>query len=181
MTPYSGPRPSPARRWSPWVIIVAAAAAVGSAAQVVLNLVERHLMQQTESGNPPTVAKVRAAVSAIHTADHLTLVAVFAFLVVGVGWSISRRSRPRLARDGESGVEPSLRSVCAPVYGAFWICVVLSLVLSQVARSSVHVGSTPADFVQYRGYLAFARRGGRDDVGVLDRARLHLDAASGPA
>ena len=136
LTPYSGPRPSPARVWTPWVLVTASLCGIGNLALLVLNLVERHYQQQRLAGHSPSVARIRDTLSLIHTLATLTLVASIAFLVVGVTWELKRRTRARVARDGETGVEPSLRSVSPTAFWTFWIAFGASFLANEHATSS---------------------------------------------
>ena len=152
--PYSGPRPSPARAWALWVLVTAAACGLGNAALLVLNLVERHYQQQRLAGHAPSVTRIRDTLSMIHTFANLTLIAALAFGVLAIFWERKRRPRKRVARDGESGVEPPLRTVLPPVYWTFWVAIGASFVVNTVARSHIHDGSTIDDIISYRTYLA---------------------------
>ena len=98
LTPYAGPRPSPARPWAPWVIGGAVVIAVSNAAQCGLNLLERHYQQQRLSPHPPSVDQVRAAVNAVRVLGTLTAIVVLAWLIVAILWSNHRRPRARLSR-----------------------------------------------------------------------------------
>src|SRR5207245_631933 len=60
---YWGPRPSPARRWAPWLIVAAAVTVTCDVIRVVLNLVERHYQQQIAAGHSPNRATVRHVLS----------------------------------------------------------------------------------------------------------------------
>ena len=151
---YSGPRPSRARRWAPWVVAVSAGLALCNVAMLVLNLVERGYQQQRISGSPPPSECIRETLDSLHTIGNVSSVAALAFLVLGVTWSAKRRTRARVAEEGETGVEPRLRSVNPSVYWTFWAALAASFALALVARSKVHVGMTAEDFVGYRSYLA---------------------------
>ena len=154
VAPYTGPRPSPARRWFPFVMVVSAAAALGNGAQLVLNLNERRLQVQRKSAHPPSSATIRRAISAIHTVSGLTTAAVVAFVIVGLIWEFRRRNRSRVARDGESGVEMRLRTVWPSCYVLFFAMIGLSIVTSSLASGTTHTGMSIDDFVRFRTYLA---------------------------
>ena len=151
---YTGPRPSPARPWAPWVIVTSAASAIGNAAVCVLNLIERHSQQQRLTGTPPSVAHIQHTLNTIHAFTSFDLIASTAFVVAGVVWSLRRRPKTRLKRDGETAVEPALRKVLPVVYWAFWAMLVGSLLLTASAASVVHTGMTIPEVVSYRARLA---------------------------
>jgi hypothetical protein len=153
---YTGPRPSPARRWAPSVIAVSAVLVICNVVMLVLNLVERGYQQQRVSGSPPSPERIREALDSLHTVGHVSEVAALAFLVLGVIWSAKRRTRARAAREGETGVETRLRSVKPSVYWSCWAALGASVFLALSARSMVHVGMTAEDFVGYRSNLAAA-------------------------
>ncbi len=151
---YAGPRPSPARPWAPWVIATSAAAAFGNAAVCVLNIVERHYQQQRLTSHPPSPQRIHHILNAIRAFTTFDLVAALAFLVVGVTWSIKRRPRTRLKREGEAAVEPALRRVLPLAYGLLFGALIVSIIATTAASSTFHTGMTVSDFVTYRTNLA---------------------------
>jgi hypothetical protein len=153
---YTGPRPSPARRWAPWVIVASAVLAVANVVMLVLNLIERGYQEQRESGVPPVTTHIRETLDSLHSIGVFSSVLAFAFLILAVTWSMKRRTKVRLARYGEEGVEATLRSVQPTLYWTLWCALGASLVLTLLAQSVVHVGMTVHEFVEYRGYLAAA-------------------------
>src|SRR5262245_38556349 len=110
ITPYSGPRPSPARRWAPFVILAAVALAFVNAVLLVLNLIERHYQQQRGGGQYVSQSTIHDTVSLIRTVSRLSIAIDVAFLVVAIVWATKRRTRSRLAMGGEASVEASFRS-----------------------------------------------------------------------
>ena len=161
LTPYAGPRPSPARPWAPWVIGGAVVIAVSNAAQCGLNLLERHYQQQRLSPHPPSVDQVRAAVNAVRVLGTLTAIVVLAWLIVAILWSNHRRPRARLRAFGESSVEPALRTVIPAAWWAMWIALAVALIATFVARGIAHPVMNVDDFVRYRGYLALSNLAAR--------------------
>jgi hypothetical protein len=151
---YTGPIPSPARVWAPWVIATSAAAALGNAVVFVLNLVERHYQQQRMTPNPPSPDRIRHTIQTIHAFSSFALIAAIAFGVVGITWSVKRRSKARVKQVGESGVEPALRSVLPIVYFTLFAMLGASFLFSSLASSGTHPGMTIHEFVTYRTYLA---------------------------
>jgi hypothetical protein len=120
---------------------------------MALNLGERRLQQQAETG-VPQVTKIHDFLSALRLVGLVSAIVAVAFLVVEVGWSIKRRTRRRVAQDGESGVEPLLWNVSHGAYSLYWLTLVASFGLATFARGSLHVGMKRSDFVDYRTYLA---------------------------
>jgi hypothetical protein len=153
---YTGPIPSPARAWAPWVIVTAAAAAFGNTIVCVLDLMERHYQQQRLTAHPPSVERIRHTIQTIHTVSNLTVVLVIVFAGVGITWSTKRRSKARLRQVGERGVEPALRSVQPIVYFTLFAMVGVSLLFTVLASSGTHPGMTINDFVTFRTRLAVA-------------------------
>jgi hypothetical protein len=153
---YTGPIPSPARRWAPWVVILGIVVMVGYAAQFVLNVIERGYQHQRETGSTPDAAKVHDTLNRLHQFGGYTTIAVIAFLVLVLIWSNQRTSRARIARLGEDGVEPSLRWVQPLVYWALWVAIAVSILATFAASSTSHTGMTVHDFVTYRTELAVA-------------------------
>jgi len=154
VTSYTGPRPSPARVWAPWVILAAAACALGNLVQCALNLTERHYQQRRLTANPPSPDRIRHTISLIHTFSSVTLIGALVFLVVGTTWSVKRRTRARVSQDGEAGVEPRLRDIQPALYWTVWVLIGVSLLITLTAHSLVHPGMTVQNFVTYRTYLA---------------------------
>jgi hypothetical protein len=153
---YIGPRPSPARVWAPFVVVLCAVLALGNVLMLALNLVERGYQEQRASGVAPALSHIRETLDSLHTIGEFTSWLSLAFVVVAVIWSVKRRTKTRLAADGERGVEAHLRSVNPALYILFWCALGASFLLTIQGRSVVHVGMTPADFVDYRTYLAAA-------------------------
>ena len=151
---YTGPRPSRARPWAPWVIVTSALASAANAVVCGLNLVERHYQQQRLTDNPPSASRIRHTLNAIHAVTSFELLVGAVFVVVGVVWSLRRRSKLRLKREGEAAVEPALRNVFPVVYWAFWIALVGSVLLTVSASSIFHTGMTVHGYVTYRTRLA---------------------------
>jgi hypothetical protein len=137
------------------LVAVSAALALYNVAMLVLNLVERGYQQQRIGGSPPPPERIRT-LDSLHTIGRVSSVLVLAFLVLGVTWSAKRRTRARVARDGETGVETRLRLVKPSVYWTFWATLAVAAFLAWSVRSMVHVGMTAHDFVGYRSYLAAA-------------------------
>jgi len=154
LAPYTGPRPSPARAWAPWVIVVAAACAFGNAALCVLNLIERRYQQRRLTANPVSVARIRHMISLMHSISVALVFAFLAFLVVWISWSTKRRSRLRVSQDGETGVEPRMRDLQPTLYWTEWVLIGVSLLITLIARSLVHPQMTVQQIVTYRTYLA---------------------------
>ena len=151
---YMGPIPSPARAWAPWVIVTAAAAAFGNVIVCVLDLTERHYQQQRLTAHPPSVDRIRHTIQSIHALSSFTLIAAIAFAVVGITWSVKRRSKVRVKQVGERGVEPALRTVLPVVYFTIFAMIAISLLFTMLASSGTHLGMTVHDFVTYRTRLA---------------------------
>ena len=155
-SPYAGPRPSPARRWAPWVMTGGVLFAVADGITAVMNLRERQLQQQRLSGHPPQGYQVHDVLSVITAASRIRLVLVVAVAVVTIGWARARRNRARLQTDGEAGVEPRLFQVVPKLYGAYLLLVVVALVMNSVTSSAVHSATTVSDIVAYRTDFAVA-------------------------
>jgi hypothetical protein len=151
---YTGPIPSPARRWAPWVVVSGLVILVGNAAQFVLNVMERGYQQDREHGVPPSVATVKDTLDQLHRIGGYTTIAVVVFLVLAVIWSRQRSSHARIAQYGVDGVEQSLRSVQPVVNIAFWVALAVSLLATFAASSTAHTSMTVHDYVTYRTYLA---------------------------
>lgn len=122
--------------------------------QFVFNLRERSLLEQRKAGTLVSAARIREAVATIHDVSNFTLGAAVAFAVVGFTWSIKRRTRSRVARYGEAGVERRLRTVWPVVYWTFWVALGVSLMATLSASSKNHIEMTVDDFISYRGSLA---------------------------
>jgi hypothetical protein len=153
---YTGPRPSPARVWAPWVVVTSSVTAALAATQCWLNLVERHYQQRRLTLSPPSAAQIRHTIDLIHTMRGLSTLSSTAFLVVAVVWSFKRRPRARLKAEGETSVEAALWRVNPIVYGVFWAALAIGLLASLAAGSAVHPGMTIGDFTSYRTRLAFS-------------------------
>src|SRR5690349_15967928 len=110
-TPYTGPRPSPARPWAPWVVAAAGVIALSNAAQCGLNLLERHYQQQRTTTSPPSVEQVRAALNTLKVLGTISVIAVLVWFVLAIIWGNQRRPKARLRSHGEESVEPALRRV----------------------------------------------------------------------
>src|SRR3954447_18535989 len=95
-TPYTGPRPSPARPWAPWVIAAAAVLALSNAAQCGLNLLERHYQQQRTTSSPPSVEQVRAALDTLRVLGTIILISALVWLILAIVWGNQRRPRARV-------------------------------------------------------------------------------------
>jgi hypothetical protein len=147
---------SPGAAWAPWVIVTSAAAALGNAIVCGLDLLERHYQQQRLTPHPPSEEHVRHTLQMIRTLSSFTLIAAIAFAVVGITWSVKRRSKARVEQVGEKGVAPALRSILPIVYFTMFAMLVVSLVFSSVARSGLHPGMTINDVVTYRTHLALS-------------------------
>jgi hypothetical protein len=154
LMPYTGPRPSEARRFAPWVVLTSGLLAFANVVQAFLNLVERHYQQQVVSGRPPELSTIQDTVSLIRGIGQVMVALSIAFLVTALLWASRRRNRTRLAQFGESAVEPSLWNVSHAVYVVFWASLALSLVFSTWAKSGMYVPPRATDFVHYRTALA---------------------------
>jgi uncharacterized membrane protein len=152
--PYTGPRPAPARRWAPWTAATAALLVIGNAVLLVLNLMERRLLTQSKSANPPSRAEITDALGRIHTVSVLMTFALLAFVVVGVTWERKRRSRTRVAQDGETGVEARLRTVWPAGYVVLYAVLAFGLGATLFASTARHNAVTADDFIRYRTFLA---------------------------
>jgi hypothetical protein len=120
---------------------------------MALNLGERRLQHQAETG-VPRVTRIQDLLSALRLVGYVSVIAAIAFLVVGVGWSIKRRTRKRVAQDGESGVEPLLWNVSHGAYALYCLTLAASFGTTALAHGSLHGGMKRSDFVDYRTYLA---------------------------
>jgi hypothetical protein len=151
---YTGPRPSPARRWAPWVIATSVGLALCSAVLLVLNLVERDLLDQVASGESSPRSQMHSVLSVIGTTTTVLRVMIVPALIVSVGWAVSRRTRARVSRGGEPSVEPHLLRVWPLGYRvavATTVLIVLGALRARAIRSSA---TSAADFVEYRTFLA---------------------------
>jgi hypothetical protein len=155
VTPYTGPRPSPARPLAPWVILFSALLALGNAGQFLFNWLERGYQQQVRALNPPSVERIHNTISKIHTLGTFNLVMAAGYLIVAIMWSFRRRSRTRLNRDGEIGVEPALRNISPIAYWTMWVALAASIMLTTLASSHSHSTASVSDFIAFRTYLAF--------------------------
>jgi hypothetical protein len=156
MTPYTGPRPSPARGLAPWVLAASAAIALSNAVQCVLNLLERSYQQRRYTANPPSADQVRTAINTIKALGGITSVVVLVWFILALVWSSHRRPRQRLRQAGEQSVEPALRKIEPAVWWTLWVALGLGLLMTFVARGTVHTGMTADDFARYRGFLALS-------------------------
>jgi hypothetical protein len=154
MTPYTGPRPSPARRWSAPLIVAMAATALGNVVLLGLNLVERHNLARGKAGHPVSQAFFDDTLSAIRGASRITLGTTIAFAVIGIVWATKRRSRRSLSTRGEQGVEVRLTIVSRALYATFWVMLGAAFLTSELAKAKTHGGVTVDDFIQYRTFLA---------------------------
>jgi hypothetical protein len=153
---YTGPRPSPAKRWSTPLVVVLVVAAVGSATLLVLHLIERHVLMQLSAGHSVSRAFIDDIDSFANTVSRITTGVSIALLVLLVVWLLKRRSKGRLIEGGESSVEPTLTDVSQPLLTGFWVSVGLAIVTARFAVSTRHSASAPHDFINYRTYLAVA-------------------------
>ena len=96
---------------------------------------ERHYQEQRLTAHPPAVEHIRHTIQTIHTLSSFTLIAATAFAVVGITWSVKRRSRARVKQVGERGVEPALRTVLPIVYFTFFAMIAVSLLFTALAGS----------------------------------------------
>ena len=152
---YTGPIPSPAGTWAPWVITTSAVCAFGTAIVCVLDLVERHYQQQRLTARPPSVERIHNTIQTIHAVSNLTFVAAIAFGVVVTIWGVQRRSKARLKQGGESAVEPALRKIDpTPLFHVMCFMPGVSVFLAVLASASTHPGMTIHDVVTYRTLLA---------------------------
>ena len=156
---YTGPCPSPARTWAPWVVATCGVLAVGNAGEAVLNFVERHYQQQRLTGHPPDAAQIRGTLNAIHLVSNVVTIAAIVFLVVGVTWSRKRRTKDRLALGGEAAVEPALRRILPLQYWGMWTALGASFAVTLSASSFNHPGMTIHDVIDYRTRVAIGAVG----------------------
>src|SRR5262249_8757244 len=122
--PYSGPRPSKARRWAPWVVIGFALVSFGNAVQAVLNLVERGYQQDLAAGKHVDPSSVHDTVKTIQSVGRLTALAAFIAVPVFLVWVYKRRSRKLLRLGGEFATQPRLSVVWPRVYAPSVVCLV---------------------------------------------------------
>jgi hypothetical protein len=151
---YTGPRPSPARRWAPALVVMMVAVSLGNAVMFVLNLIERHNLAQAKAGRPVSHVFFDDTISTINAVSRMTVIASLAVAVVGVVWSHKRRAPRRKQQEGESGVEPSLGTVSRGLYTTFWTMLGLSFLVSLMANSTRHLGMTVDDFIRFRTLVA---------------------------
>lgn len=151
---YTGPRPSPARRWSSLLVLATMVAALGSVALLVIHLIERYEFQRAKSGHVISADFISSLRSFATAVSRITTVATVVILVVAFVWMYNRRSGRRLAADGESGVETSLASIPTRLCIAFWVFVALALVSARIAASYHHTGTSLTKSINSRGYLA---------------------------
>ena len=156
---YTGPCPSPARAWAPWVVVTSGVLAVGNAGEAVLNFVERHYQQQRLTAHPPDAAQIRDTLHAIDLLSNVILLAAIAFLVVGVTWSRKRRTKGRIALGGEAAVEPALRRLLPLQYWGMWTALGASFAVTASASSLNHTGMTIHDVIDYRTRVAIGSVG----------------------
>jgi hypothetical protein len=135
-------------------MIASGALAFGNAVLCVLNLLERELQQRRMSANPPSAAQVHTLLGRISLVTHFQTIGLIAFVVVALVWGSKRRTRARVARDGENFVEPHLRTVWPNGYYVTFLFGALSILATILATSTRHTGMNVADVVSYRGYLA---------------------------
>jgi hypothetical protein len=154
MTAYTGPRPSPAKRWAPALVTLMAIDAVANVVAFGLNLVERHNLERAKSGNPVSRAFLDDTLSTIRALGRISLVVTIGVAIVGVVWSHKRRAPSRKNLGGESAVEPSLHNVSRALNTTFWVMLALAFLATRIAASTQHLGMTADDFIRYRTYLA---------------------------
>ncbi|MDQ1521417.1 MAG: hypothetical protein QOI55_2490 [Actinomycetota bacterium] len=178
--PYTGPIPSPASGFAPWVMLTGGFAALGNLVQLFFNLVERHLQQMVKVGTPPASSRVLDTLATLKTANLLTFLAAAAYVVAVIAWRRRRRPRARLHQYGEQAVEPRLRTVSPALFVALLSCVLLSLITRQLASSTIHGTVTPAAVVQYRtmraGMNFFGMLGWTSAIALAWRATTMQDA-----
>ena len=153
---YTGPRPSPARRWVPWLVVVIVVNALASVSLLVTHLIERHLLQRFKAGHSISSALIDDLDSFNNVMSRIGTATTIAFLVLLLVWTYNRRSDRRLKAEGESAVEPPILSVSSRLYIAFWVFVGLTIVTTRIAASSHHARMSIGDFITYRTYLAGA-------------------------
>lgn len=154
--PYTGPRPSPARRWAPALEAVLGAAVITNVLLFVLNLVERHNLARAKALHPVSRAFFDDTLSTLTALNRIILVVMIAFIVLDIVWVNRRRGSKRRSELGDAGVEPALSVVSRRLWGTFWATFAVSIVAFAIARSSNHIGMTIDDFIKYRTWLAIA-------------------------
>jgi multisubunit Na+/H+ antiporter MnhB subunit len=156
IVPYTGPRPSPARRWAPMLMVAIVVAVLGSAALLVTHLIERSELQRLKSGHSISRTFIDNHDSFNTLVSRITTAATVVLAVLAFVWTYNRRSSKRLTADGESGVEPPVRSVSSALFMAFWVFVGLAVVSTRIASSYHHTATSISEFIDSRGYLALA-------------------------
>jgi hypothetical protein len=156
---YTGPCPSPARAWAPWVVVTSGVLAVGNASAAVLNFVERHYQQQRLTGHPPDAAQIRGTLHAIDLLSKVMIIAAIAFIVVGVTWGQKRRTNGRIALGGEAAVEPALRRIVPLPYWGMLTALCASFAVTLSASSLDRAGMTIHDVIDYRTRVAIGSVG----------------------
>jgi hypothetical protein len=136
------------------VIATSVALALCSAVLFVLNLVERDLLDQVATGESSPRSQIHWVLSAIDTTTVILWVLIVPAVATGVGWSISRRTRARVSRGGESSVEPHLMRVWSLGYRASVVTTGLVAFGAVWARGTRRNATEVADIVEYRTYLA---------------------------
>ncbi|HEY5011934.1 MAG TPA: hypothetical protein VIK61_04410 [Acidimicrobiia bacterium] len=89
---YTGPRPSPGKRWTPVVLVALAAAVLTNIVLLGLNLVERHNLQRIKAGHPVSSAFFEDTLSTLNAANRISLVVSIAVVAAGFVWATKRRS-----------------------------------------------------------------------------------------
>ncbi|HEY1738115.1 MAG TPA: hypothetical protein VGI86_05365, partial [Acidimicrobiia bacterium] len=152
---YLGPRPSPARRWAPWVVLGALLTVVADLVAMSFELVERHWQQRLAARNSVSSATIRSAVAHIQDAHNVAVGTAIVTLALWLVWATRRRSRKRVAAHGEVGVERPLREVVPWAVGLVVLTVLASVVCTHIGLGELPPsGRTAADFASYRGWRA---------------------------
>ena len=151
---YTGPRPSPGKRWAPVLVVAMAAAVLTNAVLLGLNLIERHNLERIKAGHPVSTTFFDDTLSTLNAANRISLVISIAVIVAAIVWATKRRSPGRRREEGETAVEPALIAVSRALYTAFWVALALTLFCSEGARSARHTGMTINDLIGYRTYIA---------------------------
>jgi hypothetical protein len=153
---YTGPRPSPGKRWAPVLVVAMAAAVLTNTVLLGLNVVERHNLQRIKAGHPVSSAFFEDTLSTLNAANRISLVISIAVVVAAIVWATKRRSPGRRREEGEAAVEPALIAVSRVLYTAFWVALAIALFSSEGATSARHTGMTIDDLIGYRTYIAAA-------------------------
>ena len=154
--PYTGPRPSPARRWAPVLEVVVGAVVLANVILFVLNLIERHNLTRARAGRPVSHAFFEDTLSTINALNRIVLVLMLAFLALDIVWVNRRRGPGRRREFGETGVEPPLNVVSSTLWAVFWGAFVGSIVAFAIARANSHAPMSIDDFIAYRTWIAIA-------------------------